>query len=283
MASWIRLDLARVRTLETANVGWSQGVLHPDRVTGYHDLLLLEEGEWEIWEERQRFVVRGGEALLLFRGRHHFGTVPCRSGTRWVYLHFLPADGDRFFQTPPSAASSGMTVQLSSHLSLAGNLQAGQLFRDIMHCFWSSLPHNRQRARVLLSELLIELSRLAQRGGATGGASRVEFVLRHLDAHPEKTFGLDELANLAHMSRRLLTREFRKATGRSIRRYQLEQKVRIAQSLALHNPGVRLKELAHTLGFYDEFHFSKTFKRLAGKCLSAARRGSVSAANCRIK
>jgi len=38
----------------------------------------------------------------------------------------------------------------------------------------------------------------------------------------------------------------------------------MAQSLLRHNPGQRIKELARMLGFFDEFHFSKTFRRVCG-------------------
>jgi len=164
-----------------------------------------------------------------------------------------------------------MRVTFPSCLSTGGDRHIHQLLQDAVHYFWSSLRHNRQRARVVLSELLIELAAKAQESRDDGRASPVDSVIRYIEGHPQTTDPIDRLAEMARMSRRLFTRKFREATGKPVRQYQLEHKIRIARSLLHHNPDMRAKEVAQVLGFFDEFHFSKTFKALTGVAPSAYR------------
>lgn len=270
--SFVTLNLVGTRRLDTANFGFSDGQLHPDRITDYHDLLYIQEGGWDVWEEEQLFALRPGDVLLLYQGRHHFGRAPCRRGTRWIYLHFPRCKGDQFTFKPPKLESGAeMRVTFPSCLSTGGDRHIHQLLQDAVHYFWSSLLHNRQRARIVLSELLIELASKAQELRDDGRASPVDSVIRYIEAHPQTTDPIDRLAEMARMSRRLFTRKFREATGKPVRQYQLEHKVRIARSLLHHNPNMRAKEVAHVLGFFDEFHFSKTFKALTGVAPSAYR------------
>jgi len=162
---WIELDAGHNRTLETANFGRSGGTLHPDRVTNYHDIVYMESGSWEVWEETTTFTLKPGDVLFLFQGRHHFGKQLCTRGARWMYLHFPRRPQDRFMSHAALRSSAekpeSMRVGLPSHITSAGP-QVEQLVREIVHGFWSSLQHRRQLARVLLSQLLIELSRLSQ-------------------------------------------------------------------------------------------------------------------------
>jgi len=75
------------------------------------------------------------------------------------------------------------------------------------------------------------------------------------------------------LSRRLLTSGFREATGMSVRQYQLELKTRLARMDLRRTPDIGLGELARFPGFYDEFHFSRTFKQRTGVSPSEFRRG----------
>ncbi len=270
--SFVSLNLSEARRLDTANFGISDGVLHPDRVTDYHDLLYIQEGGRDVWEEEHLFQLRPGDALFLFQGRHHFGRVNCRPGTRWIYLHFPRAKGDQFLRDRVAEkGAEEMRVAFPSCVRCGNDRHFHQLLRDAVHYFWSSLRLNRQRARVVLLEVLLELAAKGQHVHEDGRASAVDAVIRYIEAHPETTDPLDQLAGMARMSRRLFTRKFREVTGKTVRQYQLEHKIRIARSLLHHNPEMRLKEVARMLGFFDEFHFSKAFKLQTGVAPSGYR------------
>ena len=45
----------------------------------------------------------------------------------------------------------------------------------------------------------------------------------------------------------------------------MQQKCRMADELMKYDSTLTLKELAATFGFYDEYHFSKSFKKIMGR------------------
>jgi AraC family transcriptional regulator, transcriptional activator of pobA len=46
----------------------------------------------------------------------------------------------------------------------------------------------------------------------------------------------------------------------------------MASDLLVNTPTMSVKEIAYSLGFFDEYHFSKAFKTRTGLCPTAFRR-----------
>jgi len=116
---------------------------------------------------------------------------------------------------------------------------------------------------LLLQQFLLDYAEsLAQSSGRV--SSSVDTVISLLERNPEKPESIDELAGKVNMSRATLTRKFRQATGKSIQQFRLDSKLKHAVSIFRNNPGIKIREVAAMLNFYDEYHFSKTFKRKFG-------------------
>ena len=79
---------------------------------------------------------------------------------------------------------------------------------------------------------------------------------------PPRALGLDQLAQLLQRHPRHLIEAFRRAYGVPPHTYQLQCRVRQAKRLLLEERP--LAELAQHLGFYDQAHFSTTFRRFTG-------------------
>ena len=71
-----------------------------------------------------------------------------------------------------------------------------------------------------------------------------------LIAHPERRSTLEELAKLAGMSSRHLTRVFKRATGVSVKHFVTELKVEVAANL-LRDPSLTVEAVASKCGFAD--------------------------------
>lgn len=92
------------------------------------------------------------------------------------------------------------------------------------------------------------------------GVHRVQdFVL----SHPHENPTLGELARVAAMSPRNLTRHFREATGITIKTYSGRVKVQLAQDL-LRNPRLTLESVSESCGFKDPRQFRRLFKQTVG-------------------
>ena len=91
---------------------------------------------------------------------------------------------------------------------------------------------------------------------------RVRAALDIIDGHLASPPPLSELARAAGASERHLRTLFRSQVGLSIKRYRLWSKLRAA--LALHLAGADLTSCAHSAGFSDAAHFTRTFREMFG-------------------
>ncbi len=94
-------------------------------------------------------------------------------------------------------------------------------------------------------------------------ASVLRRIRAYIDAHIGEHISLDDLARQAGISRFHFARQFRLTTGESpmgyLRRVRIERSKSILQSRE-----TTIAEIAATLGFSDQSHFTRTFGRLVG-------------------
>jgi AraC-like DNA-binding protein len=117
----------------------------------------------------------------------------------------------------------------------------------------------------LLAMYMTELDRQNRpgRGPYSADAARMHRVKRHLEQVYDRPLALDELASLAGIGRKKLTRDFRTEFGRSIGEYH--QKIRVDVARALLRVGdVSVTEVAHRVGYAHSSNFAKVFARYAG-------------------
>ncbi len=106
----------------------------------------------------------------------------------------------------------------------------------------------------------------------TGGPSRVrplpQWRLKRVqdlvDTQLDGPLYLAALASAAGLSRMHFAAQFRAATGRRPHDYLLERRIERSMSLMTDMP-IPLAELALTVGFQSQSHFSTVFKRLTGQ------------------
>ena len=86
-----------------------------------------------------------------------------------------------------------------------------------------------------------------------------------------RPLALDDLARKAGMSRFHFARAFTAATGQSPMAWLRAQRVEEARTLLL-STGLPLKAIARKVGFPDEFHLSRVFRRVTGQNPTQVRR-----------
>ena len=93
-----------------------------------------------------------------------------------------------------------------------------------------------------------------------------------INAEPHRALRVNEVAETLHVSVRTVENAMNRAVGQSFAKYQMNRKLEMAARQIELEPDVRLAEIAATLGFCDEFHLSKAFKRKYGASPSQYRR-----------
>jgi len=122
---------------------------------------------------------------------------------------------------------------------------------------------------ILLTELERHFAVQPPRGGLSAGAIRR--VCEFVESHLEDDINLEALAAEARLSVYHFARGFKLSTGVSPLRYVLEQRVKRARQLLVQTD-LPLSAIASALGFFDQGHFSRQFRRLVGTTPSSFRR-----------
>lgn len=91
----------------------------------------------------------------------------------------------------------------------------------------------------------------------------VNEVQRYIIQNISKPISLNQLSSLVSVSASYLCRIFKQITGTTIYSYIQDTRIRFATEYLVSSE-MTLAEISEKLGFYDQFHFSKTFKAYTG-------------------
>lgn len=145
---------------------------------------------------------------------------------------------------------------------------------DQRKCAQFSFPcHSKGDARLLhsRSKMAIDGSETIEmklRGGLAPWQSKL--VHKHIDTNIEEKICIDELASLTKLSKSHFFKAFRKSHGVSPYNYVMARRVKIAMAkMALSN--APLCQIALDLGYTDQAHLSRVFRRATGTTPSAWR------------
>ena len=89
-------------------------------------------------------------------------------------------------------------------------------------------------------------------------------VIAYIDANLESTITLADLAGVVGLSRMHFAAQFRAATGLRPHEFLLRRRIDHARHL-LAEPRARLVEVALSVGFQTQAHFTTVFKRIVGE------------------
>ena len=254
----IYLSSSARRRISLCNINYSpEGIYHPNRTMNEYDFLYMTEGSWDIIEENTHYPIKKGELLILEPGKHHYSLTKCSPGMRNMFLHCSSLPEDNL----PSPGA----LRLHKLTDCSNNPQIAALFQQIIEVYWSEQEHSQLRLGALLDLLLCELAVPEKETDLSSWRDPVVKNILHLFyLHTERFYSLEELSEFSSLSVRALSGRFRRATGSSVHQYQLALKLKLSQEEISLYPHRGLKDIALSLGFYDEFQFSRLFKRQFG-------------------
>ena len=100
-------------------------------------------------------------------------------------------------------------------------------------------------------------------GNGKDSAKRIEQIIVYMRQHSDKPLQVSALTTLANLSPSQFFALFKRATGHTPIDYFIHLRMHRACEL-LAGTGLRVKELAATLGYDDPFYFSRVFKSVNG-------------------
>jgi AraC-like DNA-binding protein len=232
-------------------------------------LYFVREGRGLIETERERLPVRENQLLYVpARVAQRPVDDPADPLTVIILCFYESVFGER------TAAAEGFRLFERSFPALTpfkvgDNYTRLEVRRRLRAIF---VEQTRQRAggdAVILShliELLVFLSRTFEEHRALSptdpGAAAFAGSLRYLDENFYRPVKIEELADLANMSYRSYTEQFKRRTGQTVTQYLAERRVDYAKRLMLETDDILFASAE--AGFGDLTHFYRVFKKLTG-------------------
>lgn len=258
MILYIQINMRHAHVLESAGTFFfSKNSLHANRCLPYHVLLYIEHGSWDIRLEEQTFTMAAGDVVLMPANIPHFGVSPCQIGTRGMYLHCYPSDGDT---TTETAAPLENCFSFPPVVHSQERRSVSEFFSQMVNSHSAALPYKARLCSSLFDVLITTLSHYLPCSSTPLRHRLEELLLQSTD----RFLSNQELAKELHTSSKTLERHFKKEVGKTLHQYQTDRKIDSAKELLLSTDDITLCEIALTLGFCDAAHFSHTFKKKTG-------------------
>jgi AraC-like DNA-binding protein len=226
-----------------------------DRKRRDHLLVYCVDGEGYLKLGRSQTLIGVGDVFLAPAGRvHSYGCDP-RTGWDIWYVHFHGELAERMV---------GMTA-LKPPAPVA-HVGAGLLesqFATIVRLLSAKPIHFGLDASCALLGLLVALKKCIDQKSMDH-----EGLNRAIDA---PAASLDEMAEVASLSKYHFIRSFRKATGTTPWRHVINRRMMEAKQL-LSDPDYSIQQIAFHLGYNDPNYFSRAFRKEVGMSPRAFRK-----------
>ena len=199
--------------------------------------------------------VEKGDVLFIYpEVAHRYGP---RHGETWgeIYVIF---DGVIFDQLRKSTFIDDRRPILKSPDAFAERME--ELLK-------MSRPINSAQRTMEIGNFLILLGELLEYNSSESTKSAfadswLAESKRELEANLEQMIDWESLSRKCGMSYESFRKKFRESTGVAPARYRDECRIEAACGMLIQHPQLTLRAVAHSLGFCDEYNFSKRFKQM---------------------
>ncbi|WP_310603296.1 AraC family transcriptional regulator [Anaerosporobacter sp.] len=268
--------------------------IHPTRITDEYSLYIVNSGTLYIQEGDSKQELNVGDMFLLEPNQPHEGYK--ESSCDYYYIQFssdtfttfdcskfdsiesiLLANKRLFYNCDPLSyepyTKSKLFIPKDLYITDKTILdQIEQYMQEALFAFHGQNEHFKLICSCKLIEILTILStyfsetvfhKTTNQGKIAGQMNKTQELLIYLrNSFGEKLTG-DSIASQLNMNFDYLNRIFKKQTGFTIFGYLNTIRINKAKELLLTGT-MKSYEIARNVGFHDEYHFSKAFKKSVG-------------------
>ncbi|QNK56752.1 AraC family transcriptional regulator [Paenibacillus sp. PAMC21692] len=263
----VPLERLRVRLIDVELFAGAEGERMERQLTLLPALIVPIRGEGELELD--------AGSLRLVRDRAYpvrpdstFGLLSDRGGElAAAILHFEATIESGKEQLPLAALPAAHLIEMlfegKDELNVPVKGRLAHLCRSIYENWRSEDGLKRWRAELDMNELIYSLLSAERVGSKASTESALERSKAFMEERFHEDLSIERLASIAKLSPKYYVDAFKKTYGVSAIDTLTNIRMNRAKKLMLHS-GLRMKEVAHQVGFADEFYFSRRFKKFAG-------------------
>ena len=172
---------------------------------------------------------------------------------RCYYIHMMVREGELFDRL----------TELPSYVPLKDRAPYEEIFKQLCALYGTALEIDYIRVQSLVLELVYLLCLHAEQTSYRSKSSNkeaIERVIRYIKEHPTEDLSLRKMAEYASFSPIYFHNCFKRSTGRNLRDYVEEERIRRAVNL-LVGTDLTLAQIAYECGFSSQSYFSYAFKK----------------------
>ncbi len=251
------------------------------------EIVYVLQGDGVQFIDRQLYPVIAGDLYAVRRGATH--SFYTRNGLKFYNLMFTPAlfslqertsFSECAFLRPlfhPEQTDNEKTDCRKMSFPPGQEAKTITLFAELLKELHSEHPSRRNQCKALLTLLLNEIGRTAQKQQSTFYSPGNLFpstegsfhpallqILDFIHHHFHRRLTLEEIASRANLSETYVTEFFRAGTGVSLVKYINALRIERARKMSLENPQLNISEIAYRCGFSDAGYFTRVFRQLIG-------------------
>ena len=250
-------NMSQIRTVTQASRNcFLSPIKHPSRTLNEHVISYVLQGNWDLCVGEER--IQPSKDCVFIQPAHspHSGVGVCAPNTVTMFVHFSFAEGDRMAAEENTAFSKG-EIYIGNLIDVSAYPRIKEWMAKIAE---EKAKDNVVKACAYLQLLLCELSECCSTPKDEYAVKIRGIILQHLKENLKN----EEIARMVNVSVRTAESSFRARYKMTMHQFVLEQKAKQAKFLLEYYPNVKIGDIANELGFYDEYHFSRQFKKATG-------------------
>ncbi|PHA02513.1 AraC family transcriptional regulator [Bacillus pseudomycoides] len=233
------------------------------RTLQHHALAFFTGGKGSIIIEKKRYEIKEGMLFYLCPDVLHSIELDAEEPLCCVTVHFSYASVS-LNENKWDITNEVELLPLHFAQELKDYYQIDTIFKRLVNSWNAKLPGYEFMTKTLLQQLLIAIYQNIKKQNRNYSTSlKVEKIIEYMHQNINSKITLTELSEMVQLSPTYLSRAFKDTTGYSVIEFFNKIKIDKAKELIIEG-NKKVKEVAQTLGFADEFYFSRIFKRIEG-------------------
>lgn len=250
--------LFRLRDLECikGDGNWRIG----QQLAASHALFVVEKGRGRLMLGKDEYRLHQGAVYICPPGGT-YGAEADDPGELKIFLFKFDV-----FRATDQGCERVQSMEREDSFPLKGAItpddQLVSLCEEVFRHWHSGDGLERFRSQLIFQELLYRaMKSRSLRSGESQTA--LEAAKNYMERYFNENLTIEQLARIAKISPKYFVDLFKKTYGISAIDYLTELRLNKAKEL-MAQPNARLRDIAHQVGYHDEFYFSRKFKKKVG-------------------